>query len=140
MTEFYRFHWDDCPAFGADNAWSTPWGGERSEDGSGIRCPVCDGEGFDFSDVRTCTTCDGTGWESADYGYSCCWTGEDLLAYFSPQAHHSGPPKDDDGTVIVFRGEHVGNGCDGEPLAVPAEIIATMAWSEFAARHADVGA
>jgi hypothetical protein len=56
----------------------------------------------------------------------------DLIAYFG--AERGGAPTEDAGRVIVFEGQHIGTGFDGEPLAVPTEVVETLTWSEFIAR------
>lgn len=42
---------------------------------------------------------------------------------------------DDHRHVVVFEGEHVGDGCDGEPLTVPTRVVETLTWTQFAAKH-----
>lgn len=116
---YYRLHWGDCPEFGAANAWSALWGAVRSEDGSRTECRACDGEG--------CEDCDGEGWQDACEGYSCCGSAEELIEYMA--LHGPGG----EGTVIVFTGRRVGNGFDGEPLVVPAEVVETMTWAQLVA-------
>jgi hypothetical protein len=124
---FYRVQWPNSPEFSADNAWSALWGSIRSADGSRTECSECDGTGTThYAGEEPCTSCDGEGWEDALYGYSCCWSAEDLIAYFASR----GEPCDTD-AVIVFAGQQVGNGFDGEPLAVPEAITAQMTWAEF---------
>lgn len=66
--------------------------------------------------------------EDALYGYSCCYSAEDLIAYF---ARHGEPLGDD--TVVVFEGQRVGTGFDGEPLAVPTGAVRHTTWAEFVA-------
>ena len=39
-----------------------------------------------------------------------------------------------DDKVVVFEGTRVGDGFDGEPLAVPTRIIEEVPWSEFRTR------
>ncbi|MFJ6215081.1 hypothetical protein ACIQGZ_17355 [Streptomyces sp. NPDC092296] len=158
MAVFYRLHWSDCPPLTPDNAWSAPWRAgdtRRSPDGSGAWCLSCDGTGKDWRPcprcdedpdhtptcehcdgqgaIDECATCDGTGWEPCVHGYSCTENPEDLLAYFAERHMTSmltGEP------VVVFEGQQVDTGCDGEPTAIPTRVIETLTWSEFTARHA----
>jgi hypothetical protein len=123
---YYRYHWANSPQFCGKNAWSAPWGSTFSEDGSQTACGECDGAGA--MPYGPCDSCGGEGWLDAVRGYSACWSSEDLMAYFAER----GEPADTDGQVIVFTGQRVGNGFDGEPLVVPAEIIHLMTWSTFA--------
>lgn len=157
-TVFFRFHQADAPPFAADNAWSAPWGSEFSADGTTYRCPACDGTGEDRTEPvcercdgtgdddgytcrrcggtgedTECHDCDGGGWAACDRGYSCTRSAEELADYF--QQHAGGAPADDHGHVVVFEGEHVGDGCDGEPLAVPTRVVETLTWTQFAAKH-----
>lgn len=130
MTEtFFRWHRADAPDFNADNAWSGLWGGTFSADGSQSECLTCDGTG-QYADAE-CEECDGEGWQDCARGYSSCWTAEDLRAYM---ATHLGEISDDEGRVIVFEGNHVGDGFDGEPLAIPARIIEEITWTELTGR------
>ena len=158
MSEtYYRIHWADCPAFSPENAWSALWGATRSPDGSQTECtvcagvgkssspcPTCDGRGYrdgdpdhecgtcdGTGDVDECDTCDGTGWQDALQGYSCCDTAEELVRYFT---HAARDAAEDDDLVVVFEGTRVGDGFDGEPLAVPTRIIEEVPWSEFRTR------
>lgn len=149
-TVFFRFHQADAPAFSADNAWSAPWGMIFNEDGSQYQCLACDGTGT-TADPEPCGTCDmegchrcddgwhttcrdcDEGWVDCDRGYSSVRSAEELADYF--QEHAKGAPADDHGHVVVFEGEHVGDGCDGEPLAVPTRIVERLTWSAFAAKH-----
>lgn len=142
MTEtFYRFHWADCPTFGAHNAWSALWGRKRSADGTKTRCEICDGTGEDVTDPATnedgevdftCRQCEGTGWEDAARGYSCTRTTEALIDYFAER----GNPGDADGMVVVFEGRSTGTGFDGETLAVPERITTQMTWTKFVKERA----
>jgi hypothetical protein len=107
------------------------WGGGdcRSCDGSGevwasplVACPGCDGRGRlrhrlpgpTPAQPEPCPHCEGRGFVTPQRGYSCCWSADDLLVYFS------GARLDDDEPVVIFSGEVVGTGADGEPLVVPA--------------------
>lgn len=154
---FYRFHQNAAPCFCADHAWSAPWGSAFTPDGSQYECPSCDGTGDNHidpacrhcdgtgEDTTTCYHCDGTGEDTdcrdcdgtglmdANPGYSCCWSPEDLQTYF--EVHACGAPGDHHGEVIVFEGEHVGQGDDGEPLAIPTRVVDRLPWSEFAAKY-----
>ena len=147
---FYRWHQADAPAFSADNAWSAPWGMTFNEDGSQYQCLACDGTGT-TADPEPCGTCDmegchrcddgwhttchdcDEGWVDCDRGYSCTRSAADLAEYL--RQHAGGAPADTHGTVIVIAGEHVGDGCDGEPLAVPTRIVERLTWTQFAAKH-----
>src|SRR5690606_16785198 len=60
---------------------------------------------------------------------SCCWSPEALREYF--EVHACGAPGDHHGEVIVFEGEHVGQGDDGEPLAVPTRVVDRLPWSAY---------
>lgn len=124
---FYRFHWADCPEFSADNAWSVEWGHTRIEGSSTAECVPCDGTGELVGEP--CDACDGEGVIECDRGYSACESAEDLLHYFAQRGDLASA---DEGRVIVFEGERVGTGCDGEPLVVPHTVIKVLAWSEFA--------
>jgi hypothetical protein len=79
-----------------------------------------------------CRTCDGTGWEDAMYGYSSCWTAAGLVAYMDE--HGVVNPSDQ---VVIFEGRQVGNGFDGEPLAVPTGDVQWTTWAALleVARH-----
>lgn len=104
---FYRVHRHGIPEFNADNAYSSPWGMEY--------CPHCDGEGYiPWEDDRECPHCHGTGEPPRQRGYSCCESSEDLVSYFESRGGC-----DDDVPVVIFSGEVVGTGEDGEPLVVP---------------------
>ena len=156
---FYRFHQNAAPCFCADHAWSAPWGSAFTPDGSQYECPSCGGTGVDYSapicarcdgtgddddgypcrrcggsgeDVE-CHDCDGEGNRDCDPGYSCCWSPVELVDYF--QRHAGGAPDDSHGEVVVFEGEHVGQGDDGEPLAIPTRVVDRLPWSEFAAKY-----
>jgi hypothetical protein len=112
--KFYRLHDNDqAPAFSADNAWSGLWGADFSEGGSRSRCPECEGTGESYGEK--CRSCDGEGWHECQLGYSCCDSAEALLEYFADT--------EDDAKVVVFAGERIGTGFDGEPLAVPTSEI-----------------
>lgn len=129
MTTFYRVHWDDCPPLTPDNAWSALWGADRSPDGSQTECRTCDTTGT--LDGETCTDCNGQGWEDCVPGYSSAATPEQLIAYFT----RSGMEPTATDTVIIFDGQQVDTGFDGEPTTVPDTIIETLTWAEFTARH-----
>jgi hypothetical protein len=113
---YYRLHGSDTPEFSAQNAWSALWGEQFSADGSRYKCRTCDGTGTAYGEPCD-ARCD-DGWLYADPGYSCCETAADLLDYFDQH----GIAADDD-PVVVFEGERVGTGFDGEPLAVPTGDI-----------------
>lgn len=119
-----------------------------NEDGSQYQCLACDGTGTTADpepcgacDMEGCHRCDDgwhttcrdcdEGWVDCDRGYSSVRSAADLVEYF--QQHAGGAPEH--GTVIVFEGEHVGDGCDGEPLAVPTRVVETLTWTQFAAKH-----
>ena len=124
---FYRVHPSDCPPFHATNAWSALWGSTRSEDGSQVECPACDGTSEDLGEP--CLDCD-DGWIDCVPGYSCCDTAQELIDYFTERSE---PTADD--AVIVFEGRQVDTGFDGEPTAVPHHVIETLTWDQFTARH-----
>src|SRR5690606_24281624 len=89
----------------------------------------CDGAGCDHCDngiYSECGDCEGEGTVDCDRGYSCTWSAADLITYI--RDHQAGDPEDTHGTVYVFEGERHGDGCDGEPLAVPTKIIETLTW------------
>lgn len=117
---FFRVHTTALP-FSAENAWSGLWGADFSEDGSQSRCCHCDGSGEAFGEE--CKNCNGEGWEDCLQGYSCCDSAEELLEYFQKHGHTN-----DDTPVVIFEGEYVGNGFDGEPLAVPTKVVR---WTTF---------
>ena len=157
MTVFYRVHWSDAPAFNAANAYSALWGAARSKDGSQTECalcdatgkytrgcPRCDDSGYDDSScqrcegsgfIDECEPCDGTGWQDCVRGYSCFADPDDLISYFTERAR-SGLA--DGEQVIVFEGQRIATGCDGEPTAVPTRVIEALTWEEFVARHQEV--
>jgi hypothetical protein len=112
---FFRMHRSDAPEFTADNAYSAAWG-ETFTSVSQYECRSCDGTGEFLGDP--CTDCDGEGVIDADRGYSCCESADELLAYFGQHC-----PADDADPVVEFDGVRVGTGLDGEPLAVPAEVV-----------------
>mgnify|MGYP001567701502 CR=1 FL=1 len=80
----------------------------------------------EFSADNAWSTLWGADRDDARTGYSCTWDAEDLREYF---AEHGEP--DDDEIVILFEGRHVGQGFDGEPLAIPTRVVRTMTWAEF---------
>lgn len=160
MSVFYRIHWTDCPPLASANAWSGLWGSTRSEDGSRTQCMVCDGSGEGIRDcpkchggfvtdqygepvpcsrcnddgvVDGCENCDGEGWLDCVRGYSCTYTPEELISYFTDPAR-SGTA--DGESVVVFEGWQEGTGFEGEPTAIPERIIETLTWEQFVARHA----
>lgn len=122
---FFRFHAEGIPTFRAEHAYSGLWGGEWLADGSASQCRECDGIGTAYGE--TCRSCNGEGWDPAQEGYSCCDTAQDLIAYFAQHLGSDPGP----GMVIEFEGQRVGNGFDGEPLAIPTSIIRTMTWKEL---------
>lgn len=113
---FYRLHADTAPEFSAENAWSAAWGETFSTDGARYECRSCDGAG-EFLGEK-CNDCGGEGWIDAEAGYSCCESAAELLAYFDQHC-----PADDTDPVVVFDGEIVGTGLDGEPLVIPTTVI-----------------
>ncbi len=125
---FYRVHWADCPPFSVGNAWSALWGSTWSEDGTQTECRSC------WESAREeCRICGGTGWEDALEGYSCCDSPEELVEYFAAPVR-DGVVADDD-RVVVFDGVRSGAGFDGEPLAVPVQVVEEASWAEFVARY-----
>jgi hypothetical protein len=159
---FYRVHWQGSLEFSAANAWSAPWGSERTEDGY-VLCFSCDGTGIGYTEVP-CRACDGNGtdqnWDTCgpcggtgqtiedrcpdceegrkpcERGYSCETSPGALIGYF--REHHVTPGAED--AIIIFEGERYGNGLDGEPLAVPSLVLETLTWAEFTARYAEEAA
>jgi hypothetical protein len=123
---FYRLHANpDAPEFSANNAWSGLWGTRWSADGAQNECTACS----DLDGSRAeCRECGGTGWQDAQYGYSCCWTADDLIAYMNS---HGVAAEDD--AVVIFEGQQVGTGFDGEPLAVPTGRVEWTTWGELIA-------
>jgi hypothetical protein len=115
---YYRLHQAGIPEFSADNAWSGLWGGAFSADGSRSECGQCDAKGVDEWG-EPCEAGCSDGWFDCAEGYSCCWTGQDLLRYFD---EHLGSGFEDE-PVVVFEGALVGTGFDGEPLAIPTRVI-----------------
>ena len=134
MSEtFYRMHRPDAPAFCAEHAWSAQWGVTWDPSGARYECTRCDGTGQDLTDPdEECPACDGEGWLDADYGYSCCESAQALLAYLD---RHGVVVADD--PVVIFEGQRVGTGGDGEPLAVPTGQVR---WTTIGALRAEVGA
>lgn len=159
---YYRLHANpDAPEFSSENAYSGLWGSEYTPDGSkhhcyrctgsgtidnqdcprcggasypnsdDAGCPRCDGDGTLYN--AECADCDGTGWYDADPGYSCCHTAQDLVAYMTDH----GTPADDD-PVVIFEGEQVGTGFDGEPLVIPTKVIRWTTYGEL--RRSEVAA
>lgn len=84
----------------------------------------------EFSAANAWSALWGADRDDAQRGYSACWDAEDLLEYFR---EHGEPAADD--TVVAFEGRQVGQGFDGEPLAVPTRLLETTTWAEFAARN-----
>lgn len=145
---FHRWHRTGTPTFTPDNAWSADWGSEFTQDGTAFTChtcegagdqapeihEACDGEGCHNCDdgmITECGDCDGTGFVDCERGYSCYEDAAELITYIRERA---GEPRDDWGAVIVFEGEMVGNGTDGEPLVVPTRVVETLTWSELVKR------
>jgi len=134
MTEtFYRMHRLDVPTFCAENAWSAQWAACWDPSGSRYECTRCDGTGEDLTDPgQECPACDGEAWLNADYGYSCCYSAEELLSYLDDHAVVT-----DDDPVVIFEGVRVGTGGDGEPLAVPTGQVR---WTTVGALRSEVRA
>lgn len=63
--------------------------------------------------------------DNDDRGYSCTRTASELVEYFDSRGGFDG------GRVVVFAGYCVGNGPDGEPLAIPVRH-ATITEEELA--------
>lgn len=132
---FYRVHETEIP-FSAENAYSAPWGT------NGGTCGACSGKGeVPHWEPRSCTDCggwggdncgcnngtvydlifipcpycDGTGTARILRGYSCFDTPEKLVAYFALRDPHNDAP------VVIFAGDVVGKGPDGEMLVVPKQ-------------------
>ncbi len=63
-------------------------------------------------------------------GYSSFDNPGKLIQYFEDRG---GVP--DDATVIVFDGEWMGQGDDGEDLTVPSQVIRAMTWKEFSGQY-----
>jgi hypothetical protein len=123
MTEtYYRLHTNpDAPTFSPENAWSAPWGAEWNQDGTKTRCTRC------LPGEQDCPTCGGTGWDDASYGYSACESAADLIAYATEHMIVG-----DNDAVVIFEGERVGTGFDGEPLAIPTGQARWTTWAELA--------
>jgi len=114
---YYRLHYGSGGLeFSAENAWSGLWGAEYVADGSKSVCPECDATGVSYGE--TCSSCDGEGYDECQQGYSCCWSAEELLAYY---AAHGGAGDAD--PVVEFEGARCGNGFDGEPLVIPTAVV-----------------
>lgn len=114
---YYRLHRAELAEFGPNNAWSGPWGETYAEDGTQYECRTCDGAGQWLGEP--CPEQCEDGWIPADRGYSCCHTAADLLAYVD---QHIGTDADTE-PVVIFDGEYAGSGLDGEPLAIPTQVI-----------------
>jgi hypothetical protein len=112
--------WFTADALGSRGPDSA-WGSEFSEDGSQTRCRNCE-DGVSLFTGGECTDCN-SGWEDALYGYSCCSSAEELVEYMTKHGVVS-----DNDLVVVFEGEQVGTGWDGEPLAVPSRVVEVIAW------------
>lgn len=134
MQIYYRCHLSSLP-FSPENAYSSPWG--TGEDGT---CGVCQGVGkvekpyqdtcwecggagegcgcdhgiMTYYREVPCPYCQGTGKAKRLRGYSCFKSPEALSNYFFLRGGMS-----DNATVVIFTGEQVGVGPDGEPLVVP---------------------
>lgn len=136
---YYRLHWDGCPEFTADNAWSpSSWGTERSNDGSQEECTLCWGNGsglfHDDGRERSCRACEDTGWADCRRGYSCCSSPEELITYL----RHVWPS--DEETVVEFKGAPSGEQeWDGADLAIPHAVVRTWTWGTFTAQYANTG-
>lgn len=60
-------------------------------------------------------------------GYSCFANPGRLVQYFSARGGAKGEQ------VIVFAGDYIACGDDGEDLAIPGHVITTLSWEKFAA-------
>lgn len=136
MTEtFYRVH-DAGTEFSTKNAWSSQAGVDRVAIDRYL-CLACEGSGTDPNEADEdgsevpCRDCGGEGSIQCERGYSCCWSAEDLIAYFGYQLGAGSGS-----TVVIFEGEQSGTGIDGEPLAVPSRVVRTLTWAEFTSEHA----
>ena len=112
---YYRLHREDAPTFTADNAWSAVWGETYNAAGDRYECSNCDATGIAYGEP--CGDCN-NGWIDCQPGYSACHSAAELLEYFDQHCK-----ADDIDPVVIFDGEHVGNGCDGEPLVIPINVI-----------------
>lgn len=131
-STYWRVHWHDCPEFSAENAKSVAW------DGWDAACPICNGEGTIeklverwtdddeleevLSDIE-CSHCKGNGVITPQDGYSCCESAKELSKYFRRRLL----PTNTDAKIVVFSGEVVDYGIDGEPLVVP-DMEADIYW------------
>lgn len=143
MTETYwRWHRHHIPPFGAENAYSTEWGGELTPDGARYRppsvlyclCEACQDEtgacGHDAEGECEAEGCECPGWSDCDRGYSCCHSADDLAAYFAARFAAT-EEMDRDGVVYEFEGQRHGQGIEGDPLVVPARVVRTLTWSQM---------
>lgn len=116
---FYRVHYTEASGeFSADNAWSSQMSGTVREGDVGQE--QCQCRLFGDPADPDCPDCYGEGWADRDRGYSCCYSAEDLIAYWK----NGGTGWLDDMPVVIFEGHRTGTCPDGEPLAVPDAVIA----------------
>lgn len=129
---FYRVH-DMAVPFDAGHAWSYLYGPRNGEAGHDM-CVPCNGTGdaipgCDADDDGNCASCHGDGWLEAGRGYSCFASAREMIEY------GTGRLELDATRVIEFEGDYAGDGCDGEPLVIPSQVIRIMTWGEFAAEN-----
>lgn len=119
--------------------------------GAELDCPWCKGHGeipVEFDPVtgewetEECEFCEGNGWVDYDpdlpehrqlwrrEGVSCFETPEELYEYFTSGMFL---PEHLTEEVIIFAGEVVGEGLDGEPLVIPAGTPRPrkISWKQF---------
>lgn len=127
LNLYYRFHWVGSPTFSPENARSIGWSAWQN----GVPCYHTQAE-WDNNSAWDCSRCEGECWravEEADFarGYSCTSSAEELFSYFASRII----PDNEDGKLVVFSGEEVGSGDDGEPLVVPdMKVVKWHLWSE----------
>jgi len=97
---YYRVHWTGSPKFCARNASNCPWGAEQERDENGKFLPL------------------------RGAGYSCIAGPEGLVHYFESRGGALGE------RVVIFMGEWIGSGPDGEPLVIPDDSVRAR-WTTF---------
>ena len=142
---FYRVERRSVEEFLAGPHYSEPITGAE------LDCPVCHGRGevpvaVDSATcemlTEECQFCEGNGWVDYDpdlpehrqlwrrEGVSCFETPEELYEYFTSGMFL---PEHLIEEVIIFAGEVVGEGLDGEPLVIPADTPRPrkISWERF---------
>lgn len=118
---FWRVHWSATPPFAPENAYSAPWDTNWHPTEKLVM------EYGRYGD-----------WVAPDRGYSVAPSAKSLVDYIEFNAGGEVAEVHD---ILVFTGEQVGTGLDGEPLVIPDVdgVLGRLKWGEFtAAREADL--